>query len=138
MAPVTGALLDRMVQAIVDEVHPERIILFGSRARGDERENSDIDLIVLEADPFGSERNRRKETVRLYHALAGFHVPADILPATNCTQPADSTTFLSACPARILDFLLAVLAVTHGLRSSFRGYAACALDAMFYGPVSRS
>ena len=79
MVPVTDALLDRMVQAIVDEVDPEQVILFGSRARGDEHESSDIDLIVVEAEPFGPGRSRHKELVRLYHALAGFHVPADIL-----------------------------------------------------------
>ena len=79
MVPVTNALLDRMVQAIVDEVDPEQIILFGSRGRGDEHESSDIDLIVVEAEPFGPGRSRHKELVRLYHALAGFHVPADIL-----------------------------------------------------------
>ena len=78
-APVTDALLDRMVWAIVDEVDPEQVILFGSRGRGDARENSDIDLIVVEAEPFGPERSRRKEVVRLYHALAEFHVPTDIL-----------------------------------------------------------
>ena len=79
MEPVTDALLGRMVQAIVDEVDPEQIILFGSRGRGDERENSDVDLIVVEAEPFGLERSRHKELVRLYHALARFHVPADVL-----------------------------------------------------------
>ena len=79
MVPVTDALLDRMVQAIVDEVDPEQVILFGSRGRGEERENSDVDLIVVEAEPFGPGRSRHKELVRLYHALAGFHVPADIL-----------------------------------------------------------
>ena len=79
MVPVTDALLDRMVQAIVDEVDPEQVILFGSRGRGDERESSDIDLIVVEAEPFGPERSRRKELVRLCHALSGFHVPADVL-----------------------------------------------------------
>ena len=77
--PVTDALLDRMVQAIVDEVDPEQIILFGSRGRGEKRENSDIDLIVVEAEPFGPGRSRHKELVRLYHALAGFHVPTDVL-----------------------------------------------------------
>ena len=79
MIPVTERLLGEMVQAIVNEVDPEQVILFGSRARGDERENSDIDLIVLEAEPFGPERSRHKELVRLYHALAKFHVPADVL-----------------------------------------------------------
>ena len=79
MIPVTETLLDEMVQAIVAEVDPEQVILFGSRARGDERESSDIDLIVVEAEPFGPERSRHKELVRLYHALAGFRVPADVL-----------------------------------------------------------
>ena len=49
MAPVTDALLDQMVQAIVAEVDPEQVILFGSRARGDAREDSDVDLVVVEA-----------------------------------------------------------------------------------------
>ena len=38
MIPVTVTLLDRMVEAIVAEVDPEQVILFGSRARGDARE----------------------------------------------------------------------------------------------------
>ena len=79
MIPITDGLLGEMVKAIVDEVDPEQVILFGSRARGDEREHSDVDLIVVEAEPFGPERSRHKELVRLYHALAGFRVPADIL-----------------------------------------------------------
>ena len=79
MTPVTDELLGEMVQAIVDEVDPEQVILFGSRARSDERENSDIDLIVVEAEPFGPKRSRHKEMVRLYHALARFCVPADVL-----------------------------------------------------------
>ena len=45
-------LMDQLVQAVVDEVDPEQVILFGSRARGDERENSDIDLIVIFIDPY--------------------------------------------------------------------------------------
>ena len=79
MLPVTDALLDQMVQAIVAEVDPEQVILFGSRARGDAREDSDVDLVVVEAEPFGPERSRRQELVRLYHALVEFPVSADIL-----------------------------------------------------------
>ena len=79
MIPVTDGLLGKMVRAIVDEVDPEQVILFGSRARGDERKNSDVDLIVVEAEPFGPERSRHKELVRIYHALAGFRIPADVL-----------------------------------------------------------
>lgn len=79
MIPVTDGLLGRMVQAIVDEVDPEQVILFGSRARGDGRESSDVDLLVVEAEPFGPDRSRHRELVRIYHALAGFRVPADVL-----------------------------------------------------------
>ena len=48
---------------------------------------------------------------------------AGILPATNCTQPTDLKTFFSACPTRMLNFLLAVVAVTNGFRSSFKDWA---------------
>ena len=79
MTTVTDDLLNRMVHAIVDEVDPEQVILFGSRGRGDHRIDSDVDLIVVEAEPFGPERSRHREMVRLYHVLAGFVVPADVL-----------------------------------------------------------
>ena len=36
MTPITDDLLGRMVQAIVKEVDPEQIILFGSRGRGEQ------------------------------------------------------------------------------------------------------
>ena len=79
MTRVTDNLIGQMVQAIVDEVDPEQVILFGSRGRGDERQDSDVDLVVVEAEPFGPERSRHKEMVRLYHAVAGFPVAADVL-----------------------------------------------------------
>ena len=79
MTRVDDAFLARMVQVIVDEVEPEQVILFGSRARGDARPDSDVDLVVIEADPFGPSRDRHAEAVRLWRALAGFRVPKDIL-----------------------------------------------------------
>lgn len=79
MTPITENLIDQMVQAIVDEVDPEQVILFGSRGRGDELRDSDVDLVVVEAEPFGPGRSRHKEMVRLYHAVAGFPVAADLL-----------------------------------------------------------
>lgn len=36
-----------LVQRIVAAVQPQRIILFGSRARGDHRMDSDIDVLVI-------------------------------------------------------------------------------------------
>ncbi len=79
MTRLTEALLREMVEAIVDEVDPDQVILFGSQARGDAHESSDIDLVVLEAEPFGNGRSRRDEEVRVRRALSSFHVSKDIL-----------------------------------------------------------
>jgi hypothetical protein len=38
--------IDKLVRRIVEEVHPIRIILFGSAARGKVEEDSDIDLLA--------------------------------------------------------------------------------------------
>jgi len=72
-------LLHQIVETIVREVAPEAIILFGSRARGDARPDSDVDLLVVESEPFSSQRSRRKEAARLYMALRGLAVSKDIL-----------------------------------------------------------
>ena len=79
MTRVDDTLLARMVQVIVDEVDPEQVILFGSRARGDASAGSDVDLIIVESTPFDEGRNRHVEESRLWRALASFHVPKDIL-----------------------------------------------------------
>lgn len=83
MKSTTNAMIDDMVRAIVNEVDPEQVILFGSRGRGDEREDSDVDLVVVEAQPFGRGRSRRKELVRLYQVLADFPVASDVLVYSN-------------------------------------------------------
>ena len=66
MAQLTATLLQQMVDAIVDEVDPEQVILFGSRARGDSYKDSDVDLIVLESESFDDGRSRHTEEVKLY------------------------------------------------------------------------
>lgn len=39
-------LLERVTRTIVEKFHPRRVILFGSRARGEARPDSDIDLLI--------------------------------------------------------------------------------------------
>ena len=78
-AQVDDALLQRMTAALVEAADPEQVILFGSHARGEAGPDSDVDLIVIEAEPFGPERNVRLEEARLRRALPGFDVSVDIL-----------------------------------------------------------
>ncbi len=43
----TDAYLDQLIRDLVAKYRPERVILFGSRARGDAIRTSDIDLLVV-------------------------------------------------------------------------------------------
>ena len=79
MTRVDELLLQRMTASIVEVADPEQVILFGSRARGDAETDSDVDLVVVEAEPFGPGRDRGAEEIRLWRALAKFHVPKDVL-----------------------------------------------------------
>jgi len=79
MITVTDEVLERMVEAIVREVDPEEIWLFGSRARGEAREHSDVDLLVIEREPFTEGKKRWQHLSRLYDLAAERRLPVDIL-----------------------------------------------------------
>lgn len=76
---VTKELIDEMARAVVAEVSPQAIILFGSHALGKSHPGSDVDLMIVESTPFGRHRDRRQELARLWRALSRFAVPKDIL-----------------------------------------------------------
>ena len=38
--------IEQIVETIAESLHPDRVVLFGSRARGDARPDSDVDLLV--------------------------------------------------------------------------------------------
>jgi predicted nucleotidyltransferase len=72
-------LIQGMVEAIVEEVRPQRIYLFGSRARGSHAPDSDVDLLVVEDGTFDNGRDRWSELKRIRNVLKPFRVPKDIL-----------------------------------------------------------
>ena len=76
LAPPT--ILDEIVDRIVAAVDPETIVLFGSSVDRPDA-GSDIDLLVVEREPFGLERSRRQELRRIRQALAGLGIAKDIL-----------------------------------------------------------
>jgi len=44
---ITPELIEYIVEKIVREIQPEKIILYGSYARGDFHKDSDVDLFII-------------------------------------------------------------------------------------------
>ena len=79
MAGPSEQLVRQMVQAIVEEVGPRRIYLFGSLAMGKRKADSDVDLLIVEDRTFGPDHNRWSELKRIRRVLRRFRIPKDIL-----------------------------------------------------------
>ncbi len=75
---VVGEVVDRLVRAL----RPERIYLFGSRARGDWTEDSDYDILVV-VPP--SDETRHDQIVRAQRALGDLGISKDVLVETSAT-----------------------------------------------------
>ncbi len=70
--------IKQLVRQIVKTVHPRKIILFGSRARGTARKDSDIDLAVVM--PNGT--NRLHTSMKLHRKVRQGKIPCDWLVVT--------------------------------------------------------
>ena len=74
--------LKDIVQRIVDAVHPTRIYLFGSRARGELSVDADYDILILKRGRSVSGSIRRKMLSRIRQGLWDIDAPIDILVYT--------------------------------------------------------
>lgn len=72
-------VLDQAVRQLVAALHPERIYLFGSRARGDALDDSDYDLMVVVRERRGAGRAMERDA---YAALSDLGVSKDIVVMT--------------------------------------------------------
>lgn len=70
--------IQRMVDRIVRRFHPERVILFGSHARGQGGPDSDVDLLVV----MPVSGSKRQKAVEIGVALRDIRVPKDIIVTT--------------------------------------------------------
>ena len=69
--------LNDIILRVVEVAEPERIILFGSAARGEMNRHSDVDLLVVKD---GSDL--RRLTARVYRRLYGVGAAVDIVMVT--------------------------------------------------------
>lgn len=72
--PVLAEVVDRIVR----KFHPEKIILFGSWARGEARDDSDLDLLVV----LSQVEHTRKAAIQIGNALSNLPISKDIIVST--------------------------------------------------------
>lgn len=75
---ISQEILNDAVRRLVEKFHPEKIILFGSQARGTADSRSDIDLLVI--SPI--KEKRRKLMVEMNRVLTELEYAFDIIILT--------------------------------------------------------
>jgi predicted nucleotidyltransferase len=75
---VTQAQINEIIKRIVENYNPERVIVFGSYAKGRATEDSDLDLLIIKDTNIP--RYKRGREVRKY--LRGLKVPIDLIVYT--------------------------------------------------------
>jgi predicted nucleotidyltransferase len=78
LADNLGIAIEDMVRRIVQRCSPQKVILFGSHARGEADAESDVDLMVL----FREIDNPRQRAAELYRLLSEGAFPKDIVVST--------------------------------------------------------
>jgi uncharacterized protein len=71
-------VLQGIVDRVVELAHPDKIILFGSAARGEMGPNSDVDLLLIKSGRF----NRGRLMEKIYLGMGGLGEPVDIVIVT--------------------------------------------------------
>lgn len=79
MRLLTGDERRAIARAILTTARAEQIVLFGSQATGRPTRDSDIDLLVIDREPFGPGRSRRRRVAAIRRSLPEFGLPYDVL-----------------------------------------------------------
>ena len=78
MAKVNRKVLDKIVRRIVKVAKPEKIIMFGSAARGKMGPNSDVDLLVIKRGKY----HKGRLSERIYMNMHGVGQAVDVIVVT--------------------------------------------------------
>ena len=78
MGQVDQEVLNEIVRRIVEVAQPEKIIMFGSAARGEMGPHSDVDLLVVKSGV----AHRGQLTGEIYMNLIGVRQAVDVIVAT--------------------------------------------------------
>jgi len=68
-------LKNEIIQLVVGQMHPLKIILFGSYAYGTPNQDSDLDLAII----LPGTTSRHKDAVKVYKLLKDIRIPKDII-----------------------------------------------------------
>jgi uncharacterized protein len=74
---IADPLAKRVVTRIVEGVHPRQVIVFGSRARGTARPDSDVDVLVIYDGPMP--KRELKQRIRKLFPLPDFGMDLFVL-----------------------------------------------------------
>jgi len=78
MLHVTDNLIHSMTDIIVRECHPEKVVLFGSYARGTANPDSDLDFMIIK-NTQQTGKSREKALEALWQVFFSYDLPIDFL-----------------------------------------------------------
>jgi len=93
---VNQEVLEEIIRRVVEVAQPERIIWFGSAARGEVGRNSDVDLLVIKRGKY----DRGGLTEKIYLSLHGVGEAVDVVVVTpEQVEKHRETHWMVICPA---------------------------------------
>jgi predicted nucleotidyltransferase len=75
---ISDPRVERVVKVIAEAIHPQKIILFGSRATGKARPDSDLDLVIV----YDGEKSKRQVKLDIHRLLEPASLPIDLFVLT--------------------------------------------------------
>lgn len=78
MKALDPEMIEEIIRRVTGAIHPLRVILFGSAARGEMGAESDVDLLIVVPDG----TRRRDASRRAFRALTGIGIAKDVIVVT--------------------------------------------------------